>query len=72
MVLTLKEASREYSDKAPIDKRSPILELEAMNDALNKQMRAWRSKDFDKPLMIADPTNGVDFLNELTICIFEI
>lgn len=72
MALTLKEASREYSDKTPIDKRSPILELEGMNDALNKRMRAWRSKHFDKPLMIADPANGVDFLNEVTICIFEI
>lgn len=35
-------------------------------------MRAWRYEEFDKLLAIENLENEVDFLNEVSICIFEI
>jgi hypothetical protein len=32
----------------------------------------WSSKEFDKLLAVADLANRVDFLNDVSICIFEI
>lgn len=43
-----------------------------MDDVVKKTMGAWRSKEFDKFLAIATLENEVDFLNEVSIYIFEI
>lgn len=37
-----------YIYKTSMDKRSWILELKAMNNAVKKMVRAWRSKEVDK------------------------
>lgn len=37
-----------YIYKTLVDKRSQILELKAMNNAVKKMVRAWRSKEVVK------------------------
>lgn len=66
------EACREYMDNTPLAQRSPRLELEAIANAVRKTVRAFRSKEFDKLLAVADPANGVDFVKEVSLFIMSL
>ena len=49
--------------------RCPRLELEAIANAVRKIVRAYRLKEFDKLLAVADLANGVDFVKEISLYI---
>ena len=66
------EACREYMDNTPLAQRSPRLELEAIANAVRKTVRAFRSKEFDKLLAVADPANDVDFVKEVSLFIMSL
>ena len=63
------EAYRKYMHKTPLAQRSPRLELQAIANTMKKTMRAYRSKEFDKLLVVADPANDVDFVQEVIFSI---
>jgi hypothetical protein len=69
VVAALEEACRNYMDNTPLAQRSPRLELEAIANAVRKRVRAFRSKEFDKLLALADPANGIDFVKEVSLFI---
>jgi hypothetical protein len=47
--------------------RSPRLELDAIENAVRKTVRTYRSKEFDKFLAVADPANNIDFVKEVSL-----
>ena len=56
-------------DNTPLAQRSPRLELGAIANAERKIVRAYRSKEFDKLLAVADPANSVDFVKDVSLYI---
>ncbi len=54
------EACRESKENTPLTQRSPRFELEAIANVVRKTIRAYRPKDFDKLLAVANLANGVD------------
>jgi hypothetical protein len=71
-VAASEEACHEYRDNTPLAQRSPRLELQAIANAVRKTVRAYRSKEFDKLLAVADPANGIDFVKEVGLNIFRL
>ena len=63
------EAYRKYRDNTPLLQNPLRLELEAIANAVRKTVRAYRSKEFDKFVAVADPTNSVDFVKEVNLYI---
>ena len=72
VVATLKEVCCEYMDNTPLTHRSPRLELKAIANAVKKIMRAFRSKEFDKLFVVAEPANDVDFVKEVSLLIISL
>ena len=71
VVATLEEACCEYMDNTSLTHRSPRLELKAIANAVKKTMRAFRSKEFDKFFVVAEPANDVDFVKEVSFFIIN-
>ena len=56
-------------DNILLAQRSPRLELEAIANAMRKTIKAYRLKEFDKLLAVADPANDIDFVKEISLYI---
>ena len=69
---TSEEACREDMDNTLLAQRSPRLELEAIANAVRKTVRAYRSKEFDKLLAVADLANDVDFVKDVSLYIIHL
>ena len=66
------EACREYRDNTLLAQKSPRLVSQAIANAVRKTMRAYRSKEFDKLLAVADPANDIDFVKEVSLYIIRL
>ena len=68
----LEEVCCEDMDNILLAQRSPRLELEAIANAMRKTMRAYRLKEFDKLLAVADPINDTDIVKEISLYIIRL
>ena len=59
----------EYINNTTLVQRSHRLELQATTKAVRKTVRAYRSKKFDKLLVIADLANDIDFMQDVNFYI---
>ena len=53
-------------------RRSPRLELEAIANAMRKTMKAYRLKEFDILIAVADPANDIDFIKDISFYIIHL
>ena len=69
---TSEEVCCEDMDNILLAHRSLRLELEAIENAARKTVKAYRSKEFDKLLAVADPANDADFVKEVSFYIIRL
>jgi hypothetical protein len=65
IVVAIDEACKIYNETTPFVKNSEQLLGEVISKTHTKIIKSIRTREFEKLLVVADPRNGMEFLEEV-------